>query len=438
MEPEQVERAVARKSALIYLPISLGASLLFWLAAMLIGDYPVVARVGGAVWVGLLSLIVTMPLVTARAKRQLKRQPLELTVATADSPADEEAEAIDPSTGSRLSDYAWASGWVAITLLAFAVGLGSGYLLWGRPPAEVQPAAAQTSPLPAEPGQANVPPANPAESTAAQAAPQLNSSQVVSPTILQVTMPWSYTLPARFGKIGPALVAAGGIDYDRFVQLYEQNGQPLTEAQLKILTEGSDEPITIDGNNAYFLLNFFWALGLTNQNRILTEGPMMQGGIEKIGDFASTGGWTLGTKPATELFASAQLITLTKEQQLAVEEVAGMVYRPCCNGPTLFPDCNHGMAMLGMLELLASQGATTTQMLEAAKYLNSFWYPQQSMEVATFFKASQGLDFAQIDGRQMMSMEIFSASGFGKVHQWLGDNGLLPQAPNGGGNNCAA
>jgi hypothetical protein len=66
------EKEVARKSALIYLPISIGAALLFLLAATLLGDYPVVAKIGGTVWVGLLSLIVSMPIVTSRVKRQTK------------------------------------------------------------------------------------------------------------------------------------------------------------------------------------------------------------------------------------------------------------------------------------------------------------------------------------------------------------------------------
>jgi hypothetical protein len=69
-EHEQVERAIARRSMQIYLPIALGAALLFWLAAGPIGGYPLVAQLGGTVWVGLLSLIVSMPLVTARVKRR--------------------------------------------------------------------------------------------------------------------------------------------------------------------------------------------------------------------------------------------------------------------------------------------------------------------------------------------------------------------------------
>jgi len=74
MEHEQVDREIARRSALIYLPIAIGATLLFLLAARL-GDYPTVARIGGAVWVGLLSLIVAMPLVTSRIKKQFRHKP---------------------------------------------------------------------------------------------------------------------------------------------------------------------------------------------------------------------------------------------------------------------------------------------------------------------------------------------------------------------------
>lgn len=72
MEHEQLERDVARKSALIYLPISLGAALLFLVAASLLGNYPLVAKVGGTVWITLLSLIVSMPLVTSRVKKQIR------------------------------------------------------------------------------------------------------------------------------------------------------------------------------------------------------------------------------------------------------------------------------------------------------------------------------------------------------------------------------
>ena len=71
MEHEQVNRAIARRSALAYLPLSLGIALLFLLAATL-GGYPVVARIGGTAWVAVLSLIVTMPIVTTRVKQRMR------------------------------------------------------------------------------------------------------------------------------------------------------------------------------------------------------------------------------------------------------------------------------------------------------------------------------------------------------------------------------
>lgn len=73
MEHEQVEKEVAQKSMLVYLPISLGSALLFFLITTSSGDYPVMARIGGSIWVGLLSLIVAMPIVISRVKKQFQR-----------------------------------------------------------------------------------------------------------------------------------------------------------------------------------------------------------------------------------------------------------------------------------------------------------------------------------------------------------------------------
>lgn len=73
---DQIESEIARRSIIIYLPIALGAALAFLLASSL-GGYPVVARIGGTVWVGLLSLIVSMPVVTSRVKRVVKNKSEE-------------------------------------------------------------------------------------------------------------------------------------------------------------------------------------------------------------------------------------------------------------------------------------------------------------------------------------------------------------------------
>lgn len=72
MDNDQLEKHVSRRSAMIYLPVSMGAALAFLLAASVFGSYPLVAKMGGTVWVGLLSLIVSMPIVTARVKRHIQ------------------------------------------------------------------------------------------------------------------------------------------------------------------------------------------------------------------------------------------------------------------------------------------------------------------------------------------------------------------------------
>ncbi len=71
-QSEYVERQIAWRSALTYTAISLTVALLFFIAATLKGSYPPVARFGGAAWVFLLTMIVTMPLVTSWFKRRYK------------------------------------------------------------------------------------------------------------------------------------------------------------------------------------------------------------------------------------------------------------------------------------------------------------------------------------------------------------------------------
>jgi hypothetical protein len=67
----------ARYPALIYTALSGLAALAFYGGAQLRGGYPAVAIFGGMLWVFLLSMIVTMPLVTAWAKSLCPPSPPE-------------------------------------------------------------------------------------------------------------------------------------------------------------------------------------------------------------------------------------------------------------------------------------------------------------------------------------------------------------------------
>lgn len=302
------------------------------------------------------------------------------------------------SVNKRIQKIAWI---VIGAVIVFLLGMGSGYPQWGQDKAD----------------------------EAKQREEQNGIYDQISPQD-------GYNLSVSYGVLGPQLIEGGVINYGAFVEIYKKSGNPLSEEEITILKRGSDQDIVITADNAYFLLNFFWGVSLANRNTILTEGPMVQHSNGQVGSFASTGGWSLASKPVSELYASLDLIPLTPEQQKLVEEVTSQTYRPCCNNHTLFPDCNHGMAMLGIMELMASQGATADQMFEAAKYINAYWFPQQTLEIATFLKVSQDVGFAEADPKLVVGRDLSSASGFKMVHADLQSRGLLQQAPDQGGS-CA-
>ncbi len=330
--------------------------------------------------------------------------------------ADLQSPDESPATFKRRSLRSWL--YPSLVVASFLLGLLTSNIAWGRQP---QALAGNLLPSPATPA----------------AASESKGTVDFAALMQQVNPQQGYELPARYGDLGPRLLQGGAIDYNAFAAVFQSGGDPLTPAQVDILKNGNSEPIVITSENSHFLLNYFWAVGLANKNTILTQGPMVQSANGHVENFASTGGWTLASKPVKDVYASMDLISLTPEQQARVEEVAAAVYRPCCGNSTLFPDCNHGMAMLGLLELMASQDASTDQMFQAAKYVNAYWFPQQALETAIFLKAKGDVDFAQADARVITGEQFFSASGSGQLHAMLKSEGLLPAAPDNGGG-CGA
>ncbi len=237
----------------------------------------------------------------------------------------------------------------------------------------------------------------------------------------------------KYGDLGPKMIKSGVIDLEKFKQTYEKSAQPLTKEQLEILTKGSNKKIKIDRDNSYFLLNFFWAAGLANRSKALTEGDIVKYGEGQVGNFASTGGWSLSKTQPMDYYAKSDLIPMTPEQESLVEKVAGNIYRPCCNNSTAFPDCNHGMALLSVLQLMSANGATEKQLFEAAKYYNAFWFPSNYYDLALYFKNSQGKSFRDVPAEIILGKDYSSASGWSKVKKWLADKGIVEQPPEQGG-----
>lgn len=235
-----------------------------------------------------------------------------------------------------------------------------------------------------------------------------------------------FEIPITWGDLGKQMVEAGVIDVQAFREVF---GSQLAQDQEEMLSGEWNQPVHITQDNSRFLLNLFWALGLGNQNRILTEGDMSNETYGGAGNFASTGGWTLASGDAMDHYSKYSFVTLTQEQQNVVEEVSKGIFRPCCGNSTYFPDCNHGMAMLGLMELMASQNASKEQMYQTALGVNSFWFPQTYLELAAYFK-EQGQDWNTVDPKLVLGQEHSSGQGYAQTRAKIKS---LPEVQSGGG-----
>lgn len=252
-----------------------------------------------------------------------------------------------------------------------------------------------------------------------EATPSPSPASLDYPTLAAIVTPTEgYTIPLSWGDLGIRLVQAGGIDLAKYHDNYPAEDYA---HELQYLTKDmGDAGITVTANNAYFWVNTLWALGLTQQSQVLDEGVMGTEYASQVGSFASTGGWTLGSKEAVKLYSSVPLITLSTQEHARVMALADSIYRPCCNNPTSFPDCNHGMAMLGLLELMVSQGFSDEEIYAAALAVNSYWFPDTYIDLAYYFQTQESTPWNQVDPQLALSQEYSSASGYNRVKKTLG------------------
>ncbi|MDO8498919.1 MAG: hypothetical protein Q7S44_03985 [bacterium] len=230
----------------------------------------------------------------------------------------------------------------------------------------------------------------------------------------QVLPAKGYTTTIPWKNLGKQLVDIGAIDKQKYVEIFTSSGNGKEE--MKYLEGESMDKMMINEGNSRFMVNTLWALGLVNKSKVLDEGPMMQQGRDKVGNFASTGGWTLGSKGAMELYSSQEIIPLTSEQQDLVKKIAENVFRSCCGNSTAFPDCNHGMAALGYIEWAVYNGLSEKQIYKDLLSFNSFWFPQNYVEMAMYFE-KQGTKWKDVDPKVALSLDYSSLQGAQRIKQ---------------------
>lgn len=253
-----------------------------------------------------------------------------------------------------------------------------------------------------------------------------NPEELIQILKQQVLPQNGYKTSLKWKDLGRKLVEAGAIDKAKFEASVASDADG--KVDMKYMEGNSEDYSAISEKNAHFALNFFWALGLTNKSKVLDEGPMKTGGTPTA-NFASTGGWTIGSKEGMAIYSSQSLFSLNDFQQDLVKKIAENVYRVCCGNSTAFPDCNHGMAVLGYIEWAVYNGLTEKQIYTDLLAFNSFWFPQNYVEMAAYFDKT-GVKWKDVDPKLALSRDYSSAQGAARIKQSVQN---LPGLQNQGG-----
>ena len=220
-------------------------------------------------------------------------------------------------------------------------------------------------------------------------------------------------LPLKWNDIGKRLVEIGVIDQEKFMSLFK--GGPLSSTNNnyeEILAGTSEGNIVLTNENSRFVLNTLWALGLAQQSLVLDD---MQAEYPEVQNLAATGGWTVGQEDAMTYYGQHQILNLSADQQVLVKQIAENIYRPCCNNHTAFADCNHGMAMLGLVEMMVAEGFSEDEIYEKALAVNAMWFPDNYLTIAKYMEDQDGLSWDEVDPRIALGAEFSSGSGFQQI-----------------------
>ncbi|MBI3443002.1 MAG: hypothetical protein HY007_04505 [Candidatus Sungbacteria bacterium] len=221
------------------------------------------------------------------------------------------------------------------------------------------------------------------------------------------------------------LTQNGVIEHDKFLAIYQDRGGLPTELK-NVLDKQSSKPILLTRQNANYYVNLLWPLGLANYMSSNKESPING---KSLFNFASTGGWDLGKEEnGGAYFNKFKIVELMPEQEALVTKIAQNAYRPCCNNSTFYQDCNHGSALLGLLQLGAAQGLSEDELYREALAFNSFWFPHNYIQTALYFKAVKNTDWDKVNPRVVVGKDFSSASGwYANVDSEIKKLGLVPQ-----------
>ncbi len=223
-----------------------------------------------------------------------------------------------------------------------------------------------------------------------------------------------FTIDAVWKDSINKMVEDGVLDPAKLENILKNSyGQEMKPEWKRLLEEPySDEKLRIDAENSVFMMYILWTLAKHNDIQVIHNSR-----------FASSfKNYDIGVGRAG--YGDAKLLELKPEQLQVAANVAQNSYRPCCGQSAANPDCSHGYAALGLMELMASQGYSEGEIFDAFVKFNSFWFPSTYIQNAVYFEATQGLSWEDVDKKLVAGAGYSSLSGSYNVKKELEKLGI--------------
>jgi len=238
----------------------------------------------------------------------------------------------------------------------------------------------------------------------------INLNAELEEAVAAVTPAEGFTIPAKWNGVVSKMVQEGVLDPVKLENTLKKRYAQEMKPEWRAILNGENANLEINADNAVFMMYLLWTLAKHNNNPILFDSPFAK-------YFKN---YDIGVGRAG--YGDIELLPLTPEQQQITREVAENSNRPCCNNSTARPDCSHGFAALGLVELMASQGFSQEEIFEAFVKFNSFWFPETYVKNALYFKITQGKEWTEVDKRVVAGEAYSSLSGAFRVKNYLKEN----------------
>ncbi len=219
-----------------------------------------------------------------------------------------------------------------------------------------------------------------------------------------------FNTDVRWGDVVSRMISTGVLDPQKLEDiLIKRYGQEMKPEWSAILA-GEDATLEISNDNAVFMMYLLWVLAKHNDNQILHD--------SQFSKYFSN--YDIGVGRAG--YGDILLLPLTLAQQQIAKEVAENAYRPCCGNSTAAPDCSHGFSALGLIQLMASQNFSKTEIFDVFVKFNSFWFPETYVKNALYFQIKEDKNWSDVDKELIAGIKYSSLRGSYKVKNYLKEN----------------